>query len=268
MVECTRCGCRNDNESRFCAACGFSLLAPRINRATPAAGFSPNPALWQPPAASIPLAQSQPMAAAPPEGEWDLVQRRAPYVPEPMGLAQPMVEHAAVPQYNPPAMPQPAVERAAVPRYNPPAMPQPAVEHAALPSPAYNPHATPARATTPPVGHTEPPRVVAAVLMGFLVSYEGNELGHFWPLYQGRLVVGRSQATEGLDIAIDHGATSARHAQLIAAAHPSRLSVQDLGSTNGTFVNDQRLAPGHAQMASHGDRIRFGGFTVRVLLVV
>jgi pSer/pThr/pTyr-binding forkhead associated (FHA) protein len=105
------------------------------------------------------------------------------------------------------------------------------------------------------------------VLIGFLVSYDGNELGRFWPISQGRVVVGRAQAAEGLDIAIDHGATSARHAQLIAAAAPSRLSVQDLGSTNGTFINDQRLASGHAQMLSHGDQIRFGGFTVRVVLV-
>jgi pSer/pThr/pTyr-binding forkhead associated (FHA) protein len=104
--------------------------------------------------------------------------------------------------------------------------------------------------------------------MGFLVSFDGNELGRFWPLHQGRLIVGRAQATDGLDVAIDHGATSARHAQLIASALPSRVSVQDLGSTNGTFINDQRLAPGHAQLVAHGDRIRFGGFSVRVVLVV
>jgi pSer/pThr/pTyr-binding forkhead associated (FHA) protein len=104
--------------------------------------------------------------------------------------------------------------------------------------------------------------------MGFLVSFDGNELGRFWPVHQGRLIVGRSQSTDGLDIAIDHGATSARHAQLIASAQPSRVSVQDLGSTNGTFINDQRLAPGHVQLVAHGDRIRFGGFNVRVVLVV
>lgn len=204
MVECTRCGCRNDRESRFCAACGFSLLAQLVQRATPAAGFSANPGMWRP-----------------------------AYVPE-SAVAPLAVQAAAVPQPN---------------------------------QQFVNALSAPIRATTPPVGHTEPPRNMAAVLMGFLVSYDGNELGRFWPLHQGHLVVGRSQAADSLDIAIDHGATSARHAQLLTSAQPSRVSVQDLGSTNGTFVNDQRLAPGQAQMVAHGDRIRFGGFTVRVVLV-
>jgi pSer/pThr/pTyr-binding forkhead associated (FHA) protein len=43
--------------------------------------------------------------------------------------------------------------------------------------------------------------------------------------------------------------------------------VQDLGSTNGTFVNDQRILPGQPVMAAHGDRIRFGGYTVHVVLI-
>ncbi len=182
MVECTRCGCRNDRESRFCAACGFSLLAPLVRRATPAAGFSAVPELWHAPAAGFPQ----------------------PAIPD-------IVSQAEVPQPNQPNVMAPP---------------------------------TPVRSTIPPVGYTEPPRFAPPVLMGFLVSFEGNELGRFWPLHQGRLIVGRSQAADGLDIAIDHGATSARHAQLIASAQPSRVSVQDLGSTNGTFINDQRLPRG------------------------
>jgi len=230
MVECTRCGCRNDSESRFCAACGFSLLAPRISRATPASGFVPNPpAVWQAPPGPFAQSASAPMASTP-EAEWNLVQKRAALAPVMGGYPSPILDNAGShPQNFPVAQP---------------------------------------RSATPPVGQTEPPRNLPAVLMGFLVSYDGTDLGRFWPLYQGRLVVGRAQAAEGLDIAIDHGATSARHAQLVAAATPSRLSVQDLGSTNGTFINDQRLAAGHSQMVAHGDQIRFGGFTARVVLVL
>lgn len=285
MVECMRCGCRNDNESRFCAACGFSLLAPRITRATPPSGFAASPAPWPAPsgpiaqqAAQAPYAQapSAPMAAIP-EAEWNLVQRRgympdAPAVAPMAAMQQPIQQPAPMAAMQQP-MQQPTPMAAMQQPMQPPmaAMPPMQGENAA-PS-AYNaqglhnPAAQP-RSTTPPVGQTEPPRNLMAVLMGFLVSYDGNEVGRFWPLYQGRIVVGRAQATEGLDIAIDHGATSARHAQLIAASTPSRLSVQDLGSTNGTFINDQRLAPGHAQMVAHGDQIRFGGFTVRVVLVL
>ena len=264
MVECTRCGCRNDNESRFCAACGFSLLAPRISRVTPASGFAAIPGIWQSP--SAPIAQaglpayanvpSSPIAA-PSEAEWNLVQRRAAYAPEVAAVPQqpmPVMPQGAAPQQ----VPQPAIANSAPWAYNAPPVQSP---------PLQSPPPLQGRSTTPPVGQTEPPRNLPAVLMGFLVSFDGNELGRFWPLYQGLLIVGRAQAAEGLDVAIDHGATSARHAQLISAATPSRLSVQDLGSTNGTFINDQRLAPAHAQMVAHGDQIRFGGFTVRVVLV-
>jgi pSer/pThr/pTyr-binding forkhead associated (FHA) protein len=107
----------------------------------------------------------------------------------------------------------------------------------------------------------------APILVGFFVSFDGNELGRFWPVHQGQLLVGRAQAAENLHIAIEHNTTSARHAQLVALARPSRLTVQDIGSTNGTFVNDQRILPGQPVLAVHGDRIRFGGYTVHVVLI-
>lgn len=208
MVECTRCGCRNDRESRFCAACGFSLLASLEPRQpTPAAGFAAG--MWHTPGAGV-VQPGFPVA----------VSNAGPTVPQ---------------SNNPPIV----VAAVAV-----------------------------GRATTPPIGYTEPPQIPRPILVGFLVSFDGNELGHFWPIHQGRLLVGRSQAADSLDVAIDHGATSARHAQLIALAQPGRVNVQDLGSTNGTFINEQRISPGQPQLVAHGDRIRFGGFNVRVVLVV
>jgi pSer/pThr/pTyr-binding forkhead associated (FHA) protein len=107
------------------------------------------------------------------------------------------------------------------------------------------------------------PRVIA----GFLVSYEGNELGTFWPIYQGKNVVGRKGAADGLDIEVDHPTTSSRHAIVHAAARPGRFKVEDPGSTNGTFVNDQKLAKGSHQDLKDGDTLRFGGYAVTVKIV-
>jgi len=104
-------------------------------------------------------------------------------------------------------------------------------------------------------------------LSGFVVSFETEPLGQFWPLQQGSVLVGRKDAGAGAEIEIDHPTTSSRHAKLYVAARPTRLKVEDFGSTNGTFVNERRLEPGERRSLSHGDSVRFGGFTVNIVLL-
>ena len=229
MVECTRCGCQNDIDSRFCAACGFSMLRQLIQRsATPVPGYSQPQAPW-------PAQVQQPSPAYPttshafvrPEPDWAPPQHRPGQVPDSCNLPRPAPEYTAPPPYQ---LPNEVISR-----------------------------------TAPPLAG--PPMGAAPILLGFFVSFDGNDLGRFWPLHQGQLLVGRALSADNLDIAIEHNTTSARHAQLVALACPSRLTVQDVGSTNGTFVNDQRILPGQSVMAAHGDRIRFGGYTVNVVLI-
>lgn len=105
------------------------------------------------------------------------------------------------------------------------------------------------------------------MLAGFLVSYDGNDLGAFWPIYQGTNVVGRRGAAPGLDIEIDNPTTSSRHALLYASARPARLKVEDAGSTNGTFLSDQPIERGKKYEVRDGDLVRFGGFATIVKLV-
>jgi len=232
MVECTRCGCHNDIDSRFCAACGFSMLPQLIQRsATPVPGYlqpqAPWPAQVPPPSPAYLAAAHAPARSEP---DWAPLQRRPGQVSD---------------SWNPPR-PSPGYT---------------------IPQPNQMPNEVSPRTATPPVGQTNPSMAAAPILLGFFVSFDGNDLGRFWPLHQGQLLVGRAQAADNLDIAIEHNTTSARHAQLVALARPSRLTVQDIGSTNGTFVNDQRILPGQPAMAVHGDRIRFGGYTVNVVLI-
>jgi pSer/pThr/pTyr-binding forkhead associated (FHA) protein len=104
-------------------------------------------------------------------------------------------------------------------------------------------------------------------LAGFLVSYEGNELGVFYPIYQGQNLVGRKGAAPGLNIELEHGTTSSRHAILLASARPARLKIEDLGSTNGTFVGDLMLERGKKREVKDGDVVRFGGYVTIVKLI-
>jgi pSer/pThr/pTyr-binding forkhead associated (FHA) protein len=105
------------------------------------------------------------------------------------------------------------------------------------------------------------------VLAGFLVSYDEKQLGVYWPIYQGSNVIGRIGAADGLDIEIDHPTTSSRHAVIYAAARPGRVKLEDVGSTNGTFFRENKLAPGTKTELNDGDEVRFGGFNVIVKIV-
>ena len=105
------------------------------------------------------------------------------------------------------------------------------------------------------------------VLVGFLVSFENVELGQYWPIHQGRNVVGRQGAAAGIQIEIAHPTTSSLHAVLLALARPGRVVVEDNNSTNGTFVNDNALAAGQRWELRDGDRVRFGLFNTIIKVI-
>jgi len=105
------------------------------------------------------------------------------------------------------------------------------------------------------------------VLVGFLVSFDNVELGQYWPIHQGRNVVGRQGVVSGIEIEISHPTTSSMHAVLLAAARPGRVLVEDTGSTNGTFVNDNALSVGQRWELRDGDRLRFGLFNTVVKVI-
>lgn len=74
----------------------------------------------------------------------------------------------------------------------------------------------------------------------------------------GRLAVGRTGSN---DLIIDDVSVSKVHAALVLG-EDGLLSVADTGSTNGTFINDQRIAYGKAIRLGEGDRVKFGSVDV------
>jgi hypothetical protein len=185
------------------------------------------------------------------------------------------VAPGGLPTAPPPAAakgPAPAPARAAPPMV----LSQP-VFVAAVP-PGNSPTPDPARA--PAAGGTGRPSAAAVrepaaefpldgprTLVGFLVSFDNIEVGQYWPVHQGRNVLGRQGAATGLDIEIAHPTTSSLHASLLAAARPGRIVLEDTNSTNGTFVNDNRLAPGQRWELRDGDRVRFGLFDAVIKII-
>jgi pSer/pThr/pTyr-binding forkhead associated (FHA) protein len=92
-----------------------------------------------------------------------------------------------------------------------------------------------------------------AVQLPMVVDLSGREQ----PIRPGANVVGR----EG-DIMLTDSRISRRHAQIESA--DGVLTVEDLGSTNGTKLNGSALGPGDKQAIKGGDTISFGGCEVRI----
>jgi len=106
------------------------------------------------------------------------------------------------------------------------------------------------------------------VLVGFLVTFQNDPGGSFWPVHSGRTQLGRSGGDSGIDIAISDGSASSRHATVHADPATGQAFVEDDNSRNGTFLNEQKLSPGDRRQLRDNDRLRLGSTTFVVKLLV
>lgn len=104
------------------------------------------------------------------------------------------------------------------------------------------------------------------MLRGFLVAYQANPSGDFWKLETGRYTVGRANSGDGLDIPLADATISSRHAAMVVDGNGG-IAVEDTGSTNGTYVNDEHIGMNGRRDLKDGDRVRFGGFTTVVKII-
>jgi pSer/pThr/pTyr-binding forkhead associated (FHA) protein len=96
-----------------------------------------------------------------------------------------------------------------------------------------------------------------------LVLERGGRVGKEFPITGAETNIGRWDADSGIfpDVDLDQddpeAKVSRRHARIVV--HNSQYFIEDLGSTNGTFINrGRRLLPGHRQMLQSGDEIIVG----------
>jgi pSer/pThr/pTyr-binding forkhead associated (FHA) protein len=90
-----------------------------------------------------------------------------------------------------------------------------------------------------------------------LVAEGGPYDGRVFELVGAELAVGRAVDN---DIVLDDPSLSRKHARLYRRG-PGELEVEDLGSSNGTFVNERKVGRG---MVEPGDLLRFGELAFRV----
>lgn len=102
------------------------------------------------------------------------------------------------------------------------------------------------------------------VLAGFVYTFQEDSYGRHWVLHEGENLVGRADTNVKCDVPIAHGTTSTRHAAIRCA--DGQVTIQDMKSTNGTFVNGRRLEPNVATSVQDGDKLRFGAYTVHIMM--
>jgi len=96
-----------------------------------------------------------------------------------------------------------------------------------------------------------------------LVVERGDAIGTEFPLSANESYIGRWDADNGIfpDVDLDkHDAeakVSRKHARIVSG--DGKFLIEDLGSTNGTFVNrGRRLLPGNPHILNDGDEIIVG----------
>ncbi len=83
------------------------------------------------------------------------------------------------------------------------------------------------------------------------VMRAGPNAGKIYPLEGEEITIGRETVNQ---VAINDAEVSRKHARL--TLHGTAYVLQDLGSTNGTFVNGQRVTA--TQVLNPGDTVSFG----------
>jgi FHA domain len=113
-----------------------------------------------------------------------------------------------------------------------------------------------------------PARLAPVQRGGWLVEVvRGRDVGRTFALEPGETVVGNAlNGQTGLDLREQEGSSprrmAARHASLICLG--TEISIRDLESPGGTFVNQQRLLSGQPRKLCAGDVIQLGGVQLKV----
>ena len=89
----------------------------------------------------------------------------------------------------------------------------------------------------------------------YLTVLHGGNVGRTYRLGPGRLIVGRAA---DCDVVIDDDGVSRRHGLLVVSTDVE-VTIEDLGSTNGTMVDGQRC---DVLALNGGERLQFGSETI------
>lgn len=130
------------------------------------------------------------------------------------------------------------------------------------PAPVPAPQPEPAAPAPQPPAAQPPPAPSIAAVPGKLVVQGTNATLPF-PAGKTEIFVGREDPVSGVfpeidltDHGGDEGGVSRKHARIFVQG--DQVYIEDLNSTNYTYVNQQKIVPGQSQPLNDGDEVRFG----------
>jgi len=226
MVKCPFCGYGNEDGALFCEQCKSD-----IGNVAPPPPPTPMPESI-PPVAPLVVEEAPIMAVV---------------VEESPKAAEPVV--AAV------IVDTPDVSAAVVVAEVPP--PPPPAAEAPAPAPAA-PAAKPASGTPIPAG----------AQVKFLVQ-RGLKINEEYPIYAGENFIGRAdEKPVDIDLTFqepeDRVWCSRQHALVVYDNATGTLTIEDLNSSNGTFVNRERVYPGQPRQLFVGNMVQVGTVHMKV----
>jgi len=259
MIRCDNCGTNNIDGSEYCDECGMKLdLAPppRLRRS--------EPRVYQPPSA----VESEPVQSTTLDGA----------LPTPPSFTT----STSVPKAAKPARSQRrndasganavgqsgnSKRRSETMERGTPSFDSDANVAESLRSGSRSPQtfalSSPARREVLDADRSAPSLAGNSGLKARLVVERGGRVGREFAITSIETNIGRWDADSGIfpDVDLDEddpeAKISRRHARIVN--HDSQYFIEDLGSTNGTFVNrGRRLLPGKRQMLQNGDEIIVG----------
>lgn len=276
MVKCPKCAFNNEDGALFCENCKDDLsavpaapvetvpLAAVVDENVPMAAVVVEEVQV---VETMPLEEAVAMAAVVPDDVIPVapvdngppaavIDPTAPVVPPQEIPAPPPGFYNAAGESAVTAPPE-AVEEAQA-AMAPPA-PAP-VEPTPAPAPAPVPTPAPAPAAAAPAAAG---RAIPAGASPHLVVQRGQKVGIEFPIYGGDNYIGRAD-DKPVDVDLedqeppDRVWTSRQHAVLHYDEDAGSITLEDLNSSNGTFVNRARVYPGQPRSLVLGDVIQIG----------
>lgn len=111
------------------------------------------------------------------------------------------------------------------------------------------------------INDTHEPRIPSKLrALHFYMPQEANPIVR---INVEKIVIGRGKGEDRLDLSLQYAkilGVSRDHAEIFF--QNGYYFVTDLGSTNGTYVNDRKLIPHKPYLLEQSDEIRFGHFLV------